>query len=50
MFIPPPWDIAVFPLIVQVVRVGEESELHTPPPTPLAIFPLIVQVESVGEE
>ena len=50
LYIPPPSPLAEFPLNVQLLMVGEPSELAiAPPPSPLAEFPLNMQLLMIGE-
>jgi len=42
--------VPVFPLMVQLVMVGEEALLQKIPPPRYAEFPLMVQLVIVGEE
>ena len=47
--IPPPALLALFPLMILFVNVGEEFSLCIPPPSP-ALFPLMEMLVNMGEE
>jgi len=46
--IPPPL-IAEFPLMVTLVKTGDEPLFAIPPPETLAVFPLIITLVKTGE-
>ena len=47
--IPPPFKVALFPEMVELVRLGDESRLNIAPPSS-ALFPEMVQLVMVEEE
>ena len=49
LYIPPPSELAVFPLNVQLVTVGLPTSLDIPPPKLPAVFPLKAQLVTVGK-